>query len=341
MKYTKFFIPFVFILFTWVSCNDCNDNKIKDLDNTAIIFRFDSVFYKINNTQTAFNQLMEIKSMDSVFFNLYLNKVYSMNIEGDLPVELIFKHINSAQNNEIRKRVDSVFGDFSDTRKALDKLSKYYAFYYPQSKFPTIKTFYSGFAGFSAWHYDSLSMMVDLDMYLGENFSAYSLFFPQYKYSFYTPKMLPVNVAKELIRKQMESFEVEKPKNMLAYILIEGAKIYETQKLIPCTPAEDIFEYSKSQLEWNTKEESRIWQYILKEKLLYEADFKIYRPLVGEGPNTIRTGVAEGAPPRIGVWTGFKIIESFFANNKEVANCYEMFRKYKPEDVLAMSKYKP
>jgi len=322
------------------ACNDCSNALVKNISSTATVVRFDSVFYAINSPKTATDELKNIKKQDEIFFDLYTNKVYDMGISDTIPVELLFYHINSMQNKELKKRVDSLIGSMADERKEFDYLSKYFIYYFPESTFPKITTFYGGFAGFMAWLYNDSAMMVDLDMYLGADFIGYGQFFPQYKSNFFKKDMLVVNIAKELVRNELLKFEISKPENMLEYMVIEGAKIYQTNQLLPCRPIYDLMEYNKEQWEWNEREEQKIWQYIVKEKLLYESDFKEYRPLVSEGPATVRSGVALGAPPRIGVWAGYKIVAAFMENNDNIS-VIEMLQKYKPEDILAMSKYKP
>lgn len=338
--YNTKYIIIVLLAIIFNACNDCSNSLVKNIDATAKIVRFDSVFYAINNPKTASEGLINIKKQDEIFFDLYTNKVYDMGIKDSIPVEMLFYHINSMQNKELKKRVDSLFGSMVDERKDLDYLSRYFKYYFPESKFPKITTFYGGFAGFMAWLYNDSSMMVDLDMYLGADFIAYSQFFPQYKSNFFKKDMLVVNISKELVRNELLKFEVSKPKNMLEYIIIEGAKIYQTRQLLPCRPVYDLMEYNKEQWEWNEREEQKIWQYIVKEKLLYESDFKEYRPLVSECPATVRSGVAQGASPRIGVWAGYQIVAAFMENNDNIS-VSEMLQKYKAEDILAMSKYKP
>ncbi len=341
MNYTKFFTLFFFICFVFTSCSDCSHSKVKNIKTYAKIFRFDSIFYAINNPKTAENDLNKVKNLDPTFMKIYANQIYNMGYDTLLPVENLFMHINSAQVIETKKRADSIFVNFREVKQKLDLVSKYYKLYYPSRNFPTIKTFYGGFAGFMAWFYDSSSLMVDLDMYLGSNFEAYPTFFPQYKYTYFNPEMLPINITKEIVRREMIPFETEKPKNMLAHIILEAAKFYELTKLMPCEKKPLLFEYTEAQWNWNIKEEKMIWQYIIKEKLLYESDYKTYRALVGEGPNTTRTGVAPNAPPRIGIWTGYQIIKSFFTNNKNVTSVQEMIKNYAPEQILTMAKYKP
>jgi len=339
MYNTKYIVIVLFaIIFN--ACNDCSHSLVKNVEGTAKVVRFDSIFYAIDNPKNASQALQNIRKQDPIFFDLYANKVFDMGISDSLPVELLFYHINSMQNRELKNQVDSLFKNFEEEREALNYLSKYFKYYFPKSTFPKITTFYGGFAGFMAWLYNDSSMMVDLDMYLNADFIAYNQFFPQYKSNFFKRDMLVVNVAKELVRNEFLKFEVSKPKNMLEYIIIEGAKIYQVHQLLPCRPVYDLMEYDQDQWEWNEREEQKIWQYIVKEKLLYESDFKEYRPLVSEGPATVRSGVATGAPPRIGVWAGYQIVTDFMQNNKSIS-VSEMLKQYKAEDILAMSKYKP
>ena len=342
MNNTKYIILSLvsLVIFFYTGCNGCDNKAVKNIDATAQIYRFDSLFYSIDKPANLTRSLSQIKSKDPDFYNLYITKLFSMDKEGERFEEVVFSHINSSQNQEIRKRVEIEFGDFKQVQGDLDLLSKYYKLCYSKRKFPKIYTCYSGFAGFMAWLYNDSCLLVDLDMYLGDDFEAYPQFYPQFKFTYYDKDYLAQNVGKELIRTEFMALEKEKPKHMLALMLIEGAKIYELSKLMPCREVAKLFEYTPEQWEWAKREEQNIWKYMIKENLLYESNYKEYRPLVGEAPASLRTGVAQGAPPRIAIFAGYQIVKKFIEES-DVADTYEMFGKYSPEDILKEAKYKP
>lgn len=342
MKYTKN-IPYctlLVILITCFSCNDCNNRLIKDVKAHGELYRFDSSFYALSNPKSLMEDLGKIRTQDSLFYSIYMEKMYSMDQKNRNFDRNIFRHINSAQNQEIRKRVDQVFGDFKPIRSDLTLLSKYYKLLYPNRVFPKINTCYSGFAGFNAWLYNDSNMLVDLDMYLGSDFEAYPQFYPQFKYKYYTKDYLVQNIGRELVRREFVLFEKDKPNNMLAMMLIEAAKIYELSRLMPCREEHKLFEYSKEQWEWALREEQNIWQYLIKEELLFESDYKEYRSLIGEAPASIRSGVAEGAPPRIAIFAGYRILKKFMKETGGQSSL-TVLGKVSPEEIMKKAKYKP
>jgi len=345
MIYTKN-IPFFtcWILIALFSCNqlsnECSHDAVNDIPSSAQLYRFDSNFYALNNPKSLAKGLNQIQVLDSNFYSLYLEKIYNINRRETNFDQLIFKHINSAQNQEIRKRVVQEFGDFKVIRADLDLLSRYYKLVYPRRKFPKINTCYSGFAGFMAWIYNDSNMLVDLDMYLGSNFEAYPRFYPQFKFKYYSKDYLVQNIGRELVRREFVFYEKDKPNNMLAMMLIEAAKIYELSRLMPCREEYKLFEYSKEQWEWAKQEEKNIWQYFIKEELLFESEYKEYRPLVGEAPTSIRSGVAEGAPPRIAIFAGYQILKKYLKEIGEVSS-FKALKNSSPEEILKVAKYKP
>jgi hypothetical protein len=147
-------------------------------------------------------------------------------------------------------------------------------------------------------------------------------------------------VGRELVRREFVLFEKDKPNNMLAMMLIEAAKIYELSRLMPCREEYKLFEYSKEQWEWALKEEKNIWQYLIKEELLFESEYKKYRPLIGEAPSSIRSGVADGAPPRIAIFAGYQILKKYMEETGE-ENSFNLLHKFSPEEILKKAKYKP
>lgn len=342
MNNTKYIIVGIIglVLFLFNGCTSCSHKAIEGIESNLSIYRFDTLFYSINSPSELAPTLEKIKGQEDDFYDLYISKIYSID-PNDLNVDaVIYHHINSAQNQEIRKIISEKMGSFEMLQSELSLLSRYYQLYYPQRKFPQIYTCYSGFAGFMAWLYNDSCMLVDLDMYLGNDFEAYPQFYPQFKFQYFEKEFLAQNVCTELIRREFTNYEKDKPKHMLAFMLIEGAKIYEQSKLMPCREVSKLFEYSPSQWEWAKREERNIWQYLIKENLLYNSDYKEYRPLVGEAPASIRSGVADGAPPRIAIFAGYQIVKKFMEES-QVMDAYEMFKKYGPEDILKMAKYKP
>lgn len=342
MKYTKnipLSLSVIFLMFL-SACNTCDHSKINGITDSSQVFRFDSFFYSIGSAKGLAQQLNSIEKKDSQFYNLYLNEIFSIKKSDPNFQNIVFRHINSAQNQEIRKRVDQEFTNFGEVKEDLSKLSKYYTLNYPNRKFPKINICYGGFAGFMAWLYNDSNMLVDLDMYLGADFEAYPQFYPQFKFAYFTKDYLVQNIGRELVRREFLFYEKEKPKNMLAIMLIEGAKIYELHKLMPCREESKLFEYTADQWKWALEEESSIWQYLIKEELLFESDFNQYKPLVGEAPSSLRSGVAKGAPPRIGVFAGYQIVKKVI-EKEGLENAFDLFENNSPEEILKKAKYKP
>jgi hypothetical protein len=340
MNKTRLFIVWISILGLAQSCNNCNNDAVKDIQVQVEWHRFDSLIYNINQADQLLSGLQTLETEDSLFYWLYFNKMYSFNSQDENYHKLVFQHINSAQNQAIKKRIDTMFGDFSEVYKEVELLAKYYKLRYPKQEFPTIHTCYSGIAGFMAWHYGENDMLLDLDMYLGSDFEAYPQFFPKYKFTYYDKDNIPQNIAKELIRKQYLEIEQSKPKNMLEMMLIEASKIHDVKNLMPCKEVYKIMEYSADQWEWLSREEAYIWKYFLKEDLLFESDYNEYRPLIGEAPESKRSGVAPGAPPRIAIYAGYRIIERALKEQK-ISNAKELLLNFSPQEILEIAKYKP
>ena len=338
MNKTRFFILLLAAL-SVVACNDCSHDSVKNIQVEVQWHRFDSSFYSINDPSNLVSQLASIQESDSFFYKLYMQKIYSFPRDESFN-RLVFKHINSAQNQAIKQRIDTLFGNFEEVYEKVELLAKYYKLRYPQHTFPQIHTCYSGFASFMAWLYQDDHLFIDLDMYLGENFEAYKQFFPNYKSKYFKKDFIAQNIGRELIRREYLELERDKPQHMLAMMLIEGAKYYDLKQLFPCRETYHIMEYSKEQWDWLLGEESNIWKYFLKENLLFESDYKEYRPLIGEAPESIRSGVAPGAPPRIASFAGYRICE-IIMRDTEFATAQEMISNYTPEQILKLANYKP
>ena len=107
MNNTKYIIPSLVSLFIFfnMGCNSCDNSIVKNITASAKVFRFDSMLYSINKPASLSVSLAQIKKMDPSFYSIYISKLYSMTEDDPKFEETIFNHINSAQNQEIRKRL--------------------------------------------------------------------------------------------------------------------------------------------------------------------------------------------------------------------------------------------
>ena len=81
-----------------------------------------------------------------------------------------------------------------------------------------------------------------------------------------------------------------------------------------------------------------MWTYLLEHKLLFSTDYMTIRKLVYPAPFTVY--FTNESPGRSVVWIGYKIIEGYMENNKDVT-LLQLMQESDYQKILRKSNYKP
>jgi uncharacterized protein YjaZ len=117
----------------------------------------------------------------------------------------------------------------------------------------------------------------------------------------------------------------------------KGKRIYLARKLMPQTSDTLIIGYTSSELEGCKKNEALIWQYFVKNSLVFNNDPSLIKNYIGDSPNTPEFG--EGAPGNIGLFVGWQIVNRFMEKNENI-NLTELMN-YDARKLFENSKYRP
>jgi hypothetical protein len=84
--------------------------------------------------------------------------------------------------------------------------------------------------------------------------------------------------------------------------------------------------------------EARMWEYLIENKLLFETNRSVIRKFTGVGPFT--KDFTSESPARAAVWTGWRIVEAYSRNNRDLS-LREIMEEKDYQKVLTLSKYNP
>jgi hypothetical protein len=98
-----------------------------------------------------------------------------------------------------------------------------------------------------------------------------------------------------------------------------------------------ILGYTSPQLEGCKKNERLIWQYFVKNGLVFNNDPSLIKNYVGDSPNTPEFG--EGAPGNISLFVGWQIVKQFIEKNEALSLTELMAME--PRKIFEESKYRP
>ena len=214
----------------------------------------------------------------------------------------------------------------------------YYKVFYPEDSIPQIITLIPGLdlTMPSVYIYDNC-LYVNVDMYLGQNYPYYSAVgMPLYIIERCDPVYLSVDIFKKAIvyKHLKETSCVTLIENMIH----EGKKLYFTEMMFPDMPERYIIGYSEEKFNWATQFTGNIWNYLIEKNQLFGKGDALMRSYIEESPFTKPFG--SDSPGRLGIFLGWKLIQSYMENNPEVT-LQELMQTSDYQKILSNSKFKP
>lgn len=211
-------------------------------------------------------------------------------------------------------------------------------FFMPDFEVPKVYTYVSGGDMEFPVKYAENTMVIALDMYLGQHYSIYGMWgIPKYLTYRMSKESIIVDCMKEVARATIEN-KAGQGKTMLDRMIYEGKMLYFIDVTVP--EYEDSLKifYNGPQIYWAETNEGNVWSFLLEKKLLYSTDFKEINKFVGEGPFT--STFSKTSAPRIGQYIGWHIVRQYMSNNPKVT-IPQMLANPNAQEIMNKSKYKP
>lgn len=180
--------------------------------------------------------------------------------------------------------------------------------------------------------YIDSALSIALDVYIdGNEAQMDEIGIPRYMSRKLNAAHLNADVARvlgsSLIRQERQS--------LLDHIVYEGKVVCFMEKVLPKESMEHIFGYDRKQLLWCKAHEKEVWQYIVKQNLLFETNPLKFRHFVNEGPFN---PLLEGAPARLSQYVGWRIVHAYL---KKSGTDFNTLLTADPQTVLQVSAYRP
>ena len=346
MKNISFlFLAFSILLF---SCKNKTGPDVSDIKVDIQTVRFEKEFFSIdtNNTEAS---LQKIFNQNPGFFRDFTQHILGLPPATDSGAQAI----NAIKQflHDYRPVYDSVmkaFPDFARQQEEISNSLRYVKYYFPKYQLPrNIITFIGPmdayFQGSTGGYGDAITtegLAIGLQLHLGKNFSMYNSemglsLFPSYISRKFSPEYIPVNSIKNIIDDLYPDQSADK--TLIEQMVEKGKRIYLARKLMPQTSDTLIIGYTSSELEGCKKNEALIWQYFVKNSLVFNNDPSLIKNYIGDSPNTPEFG--EGAPGNIGLFVGWQIVNRFMEKNEDI-NLTELMN-YDARKLFENSKYRP
>ena len=227
-----------------------------------------------------------------------------------------------------------LFTNVDSLQEALNTGFSRLHFLYPEWEIPTLYLFVSGFNS-SVMYYENI-MGVGVDMYLGSDYPYYN----QVVYDYQKQTMRKACVAGDVLSMYL-AYHISynsKYNRLLEQMIFRGKQLFLLAQLLPNEPVWEVIGYSKEQWDWCEQYEQAIWNRIMQKRDLFKTESNVMSSYMNDGPFTAE--VTQDSPGRLGVWVGWRIVDSYMRNNKDVT-LRELMNENDAQKILEQSYYKP
>ena len=227
-----------------------------------------------------------------------------------------------------------LFTNVDSLQEALNTGFSRLHFLYPEWEIPTLYLFVSGFNS-SVMYYENI-MGVGVDMYLGSDYPYYN----QVVYDYQKQTMRKACVAGDVLSMYL-AYHISynsKYNRLLEQMIFRGKQLFLLSQLLPNEPVWEVIGYSKEQWDWCEQYEQAIWNRIMQKRDLFKTESNVMSSYMNDGPFTAE--VTQDSPGRLGVWVGWRIVDSYMRNNKDVT-LRELMNENDAQKILEQSYYKP
>ena len=327
------------LLATVVLCGCGNKYQYipKDIEPVAVeIVRFDSALLAVR-TDSAMQDVAQLYADYEEFIPLYVEGVLRLPMEDtayfseQLANFLVDTTMGFAQTNALAKER---FANVDSIQNALNIAFSRLHYLYPDWVIPTVYLFVSGFNS-SVVYYDNM-LGVGVDMYLGSDYPYYN----QVVYDYQKSTMEKEYVVRDIMSMYL-AYNIaynSKHNRLLEQMIFRGKQLFLLSQLLPDAPAWQVIGYTPEQWAWCEHYERAIWNRIMEKRDLFKTESSVLSSYMNEGPFTAE--VTQDSPGRLGLWVGWRIVDSYMRHNEEVS-IHDLINEGDAQKILEQSFYKP
>ena len=306
---------------------DAIEVEIVRFDNAQLAVRPDSVKQDIEQLYANYELFMPI-FVEGILGIPTEDTAYLCEMYAQFLTDTV---MGFAQTNTTAQEL---FTNVDSLQEALNTGFSRLHFLYPEWEIPTLYLFVSGFNS-SVMYYENI-MGVGVDMYLGSDYPYYN----QVVYDYQKQTMRKSCVAGDVLSMYL-AYHISynsKYNRLLEQMIFRGKQLFLLAQLLPNEPVWEVIGYSKEQWDWCEQYEQAIWNRIMQKRDLFKTESNVLSSYMNDGPFTAE--VTQDSPGRLGVWVGWRIVDSYMRNNKDVT-LRELMNENDAQKILEQSYYKP
>ena len=228
----------------------------------------------------------------------------------------------------------AVFADVTDIEKGLSKAFSRIQYLYPETEIPSIYLFISGFQ--TPIYFGDELIGIGGDMYLGSDYEYYNRVVYEYQKQTMRKECIPVDVVSAFLFRTLPY--TSSKSRLLDQMMYRGKVMYLVAQLFDELPGYEVMGWTKEQWNGCVKNERAIWHLVMDKRDLFKTESLVLTSYLNDGPFT--SEISQEAPGRLGIWLGWRIVESYMAHNENVT-LQELMAEPDAQKILEDSYYKP
>jgi hypothetical protein len=297
--------------------------------------RFDSAFFNIDTLHTS-------QSIDSLlvhypnFTTVFLTQILMLQSVQDTGSIKMFYRLYKPVYLEAQ-RLNAI----GTEKPILEEGFKRLHFYFPKYPLTHKLTLFVGpFEQFGNIITKD-AVAIGLQMHLGKSSSWYApermqTRYPNYISTRFTPNYIAVITMKNLLN---DLEPLKEQGNLITQIIESGKRQYILKACLPNLSDTLLFGYSDKQLSILNKEESKIWEYMVAEKLSYSNNESDISDFLQEGDNNQIFG--DLFPGNVGKYIGYKIVDAWMHQKSQANLTMEKMLSTPAQQIFLGANYAP
>lgn len=330
----------IYILIAVMGLESCQKGRTyfpKDIETQPIdIVRFDRALMNVQEASVK-EDIRVLYDEYPVFMPLWVEDILGIPsadtayLEKQLPQFLNDTVYGFKATNE---REQAVFADVRDIEKSLSKAFSRVLWLYPETEVPSLYLFVSGFQ--TPIYFGDEIIGIGGDMYLGSDYEYYNRVVYDYQKQTMRKECIPVDVMSAFLFRTLPYSSTKS--RLLDQMMYRGKVMFLCAQIFDELPGYEVMGWTKDQWKWCEKNERAIWHLVMDKRDLFKTESLVLTGYLNDGPFT--SEVSQDAPGRLGIWLGWRIVESYMAHHPEVS-LQELMAEGDAQKILEESYYKP
>ena len=337
MKMKKYILYILIAVMGLGSCQKGRTYFPKDIETQEIeIARFDRALMNVQEASVK-EDIRVLYDEYPVFMPLWVEDILGIPsadtayLEKQLPQFLNDTVYGFKATNE---REQAVFADVRDIEKSLSKAFSRVLWLYPETEVPSLYLFVSGFQ--TPIYFGEEIIGIGGDMYLGSDYEYYNRVVYDYQKQTMRKECIPVDVMSAFLFRTLPYSSTKS--RLLDQMMYRGKVMFLCAQIFDELPGYEVMGWTKEQWKWCKKNERAIWHLVMDKRDLFKTESLVLTGYLNDGPFT--SEVSQDAPGRLGIWLGWRIVESYMAHHPEVS-LQELMAEGDAQKILEESYYKP